>query len=254
MPYQDISAAELTGFIEREKPVILDMRDDASFTRAHLSGAQMASDSLINELRMRRATHTPLLLYCYHGISSRDLATLLGRTGFKQVYNLEGGWQAWEQFAAGSGLPPSPRLRLWYKRHDFSDPSPFSCNRQGLTPLMLAALKGDQAIVAELLENANILELTNGDGNTALWLACAGEHTDIIRTLVKHGADIDHQNREGATCLIYAASAGKAEVVRTLLELEASLVPATRDGFTAMESAATLPVLRLLRKHEKSLR
>jgi len=37
-------------------------------------------------------------VYCYHGNSSRDLCTLLVGMGLRQVYNLVGGWAAWESW------------------------------------------------------------------------------------------------------------------------------------------------------------
>jgi thiosulfate sulfurtransferase len=101
LPYQDIAAPELPGFLERQNPVVLDMRDPVSFGRSHIPGAQPVSDALIYALRRFGACDRPLLVYCYHGISSRDLATLLARIGFTQVFNLEGGWQAWMHFRPG---------------------------------------------------------------------------------------------------------------------------------------------------------
>jgi len=246
MPYQDISPAELCDFLARKDPVVLDMRDPVSFGRSHIPEAQPISDALIRELRKSGASDRPLLVYCYHGISSRELATFLARIGFKQVFNLEGGWQAWMQFRAGQPLP-SPRLTRWYAANGFCEADPFALNSHHLTPLMQAALNGEQTIVDELLGQPGIIDLKNGDGNTALWFACTSDSLDIIRTLVRHGTDIDHANCDGATCLIYAASAGKLEVVRTLLECGASQAAATHDGFTALDCAATLPVLRLLR-------
>ncbi len=248
MPYQDIAAAEVPGFLARHDPVVLDMRDPASFGRGHIDGAQPVSDALIHALRTSgEAATRPVLVYCYHGISSRELSTFLARIGFAHIFNLEGGWQAWAQFRAARGPAPSPELAQWYAANGFAAPEPFALNGRHLTPLMQAALNGEAAIVDELLARPGIIDVENGDGNTALWFACTSDSTDIIGSLIRHGADIDHANREGVTCLIYAASAGKLAVVRTLLDCGASRAPATRDGFTALDCAATLPVLRLLR-------
>lgn len=245
MPYNDISAAELPAFIMRENPAVLDMRDAPSYVRGHIPGARLLTDAAIRALR---GSSRPLVLYCYHGVSSRDMARLLVRAGFT-VFNLEGGWQAWQQQHAAPAPAPSARLAAWCAAQGFAEADAFAPNDAGLTPLMQAALDGEQAIVDELLSVHGSVELVNGDGNTALWFACKGEHAQIMRSLIAQGADIDHANREGVTCLIYAASAGKLVAVRTLLEAGASLAPETLDGFTALDCAASLPVLRLLRSH-----
>ena len=246
MPFEDIPAAELPGFVARHDAAVLDMRDAPSYVRGHVPGARLLTDAAIRALK---GSNRPLVLYCYHGVSSRDMAVLLARSGFSRVLNLEGGWQAWQQQHAAPAPAPSAQLAAWCTTHGFDDTDAFARNDTGLTPLMQAALNGEAGIVEELLAHDGSVDLVNGDGNTALWFACKGEHAEIMRSLIAHGADIDHANREGATCLIYAASAAKIVAVRTLLEAGADLMPETLDGFTALDCAASLPVLRLLRSH-----
>ena len=48
----------------------------------------------------KRRRNPPVVVYCYHANSSRDLCTLLSGFGFSQVFNLEGGWRAWDNFQA----------------------------------------------------------------------------------------------------------------------------------------------------------
>ena len=38
---------------------------------------------------------TPLVVCCYHGISSRGAAEYLSQQGFKEVYSMTGGFEAW---------------------------------------------------------------------------------------------------------------------------------------------------------------
>ena len=38
---------------------------------------------------------TPVLVYCYHGISSQNAAAFLIERGFETVYSLDGGFEAW---------------------------------------------------------------------------------------------------------------------------------------------------------------
>lgn len=249
MGYHEIAPAEFEAFSRTHEPLVLDMRDPVSFDSAHIDGARRVTDELIAELRRSRAFGKTLLIYCYHGISSHDLASLFVALGFTSVFHLAGGWQAWAAFDADrQPVVVSYELQGWLADNGFEQSSPLARSERGMTPLMLASLQGNMAIVSELVACGAGLHLVNDDGNTALWFACTGEHTEMIRLLIDSGLDPDHQNPDGASCLIYAASAGKLEVVQTLLEAGADPDLATLDGFTALDCAATLPVLRLLRR------
>jgi len=99
MSYYDIHVEQLPELIRSKQPAILDMRDAAAFGSGHLHGATQADESQVRELMRRKSE--PVLVYCYHGHSSRDLATFLCRMGLNEVYNLEGGWQALQQSHCG---------------------------------------------------------------------------------------------------------------------------------------------------------
>jgi len=92
MPYEDIRAEELTAFIAEKQPILLDMRDKDSFNSGHLEGAVPADEAQIRRALKQRAQ--AVLIYCYHGHSSRELASFLCQMGMTSVYNLDGGWQA----------------------------------------------------------------------------------------------------------------------------------------------------------------
>lgn len=40
---------------------------------------------------------SPLVVVCYHGISSQNAAQYLHEQGFDDVYSLDGGFQAWRE-------------------------------------------------------------------------------------------------------------------------------------------------------------
>lgn len=104
MPYQDIQANELETLLQREDLVIIDMRDATSKIAGQLPNARPADDTLVSALAKRRHQAPPVLVYCYHGNRSRDLCSLLTQFGLPEVYNLAGGWAAWEiqQSVAGT--------------------------------------------------------------------------------------------------------------------------------------------------------
>ena len=39
----------------------------------------------------------PILVMCYHGISSQGAAQYLVNQGFEQVYSVDGGFEAWQR-------------------------------------------------------------------------------------------------------------------------------------------------------------
>jgi rhodanese-related sulfurtransferase len=254
MPYQNLLAHEVPAFLTHPDAVVLDMRDLASFSRAHIQGAQRNDDTAIGALMRKRRQDPPVLVYCYHGNSSRDFAALLGRLGFTQVFNLEGGWEAWKALNTRRAARLSQAAVSWAAPLGFDTANLNSRIDNGMSMLMMAAMQGRYDIALDLLQAGADTNLVNDDENNALWFACYSGHTELLHALIEHGADVDNQNVNGATCLIYAASAGKLEAVEILVDAGADLDATTHDGFNALDSAATLPILRHLRPRYASAR
>ncbi|PQO45922.1 hypothetical protein C5Y93_11770 [Blastopirellula marina] len=139
------------------------------------------------------------------------------------------------------------RLEQWLAAEGFplSDLEAVQANET--TALMRAARLGRADIVALLIEQGVDVNCLNADQNPALWFACFSDSLPSIELLINAGANLNNQNVNGATPLIFAASAGKTEVVQLLLQHGASTTPETLDGFAALDSAATRPILKLLR-------
>ena len=246
MAYQDIQASELKTFLQREELVVIDMRDAASQAAGRLPNAHPDSDALVSALVKRRRRAPPVLVYCYHGNRSRDLCGFLSQFGLPEVYNLAGGWAAWEAHQATIS-PGDDRLRQWLDRNGFDSADCNSRTIRGTTPLMRAALQGDLQWVEALLGAGADPTLLNEDAHHALWFACVNGDPRLVKRLIEAGCDIDQCNINGITCAIYAASAGQLEALRALAEAGADLTIRTPDGYDALDCAATLPVLRFLK-------
>ena len=246
MAYKNLTVNQLDEFLAQPTRIILDHRDPKSYASAHLPDAKPVSDRLIMHL-MRTNKHTPVLVYCYHGNSSRDLATLLVNFGFRDVYSLEGGWQAWSRYSAGRQPAISTGLQQWLDQQGFSTADTNSRIENGMSALMQAALMAERSYLGELLDAGIDVNLVNDDENNALWFACFSEDLEIIRSLIEHGINLDNRNVNGATCLIYAASAGKLDVVKTLVAAGADIRHTTLDGYNALDSASTIEILRFLK-------
>lgn len=244
MNYRDILPSDVVTLRTDPDLLIFDTRDPASFARGHMEAAQPASDAAIQQLLRSRERQRPVLVYCYRGNSSRNLCEMLAGFGFGRVHNLAGGWQAWERFQAAR---PSAALSQWLVEHGFPGEAIHARIDHGMSPLMLASLKGARAQVEELLALGADPNHVNDDDHHALWFACVHGEPDLVSLLIARGANVDNQNVNGATCAIYTASTGKLEVLRRLVEAGADLGKETSGGYTALESASTLAVLRFLR-------
>jgi rhodanese-related sulfurtransferase len=106
--YQEIYAAEVAELLQQEKLLIIDQRDMAARSKGQLADAQAATDEIINKLVRQRRQDPAVLVYCYHGNQSRELCSFLGTLGLNRVYNLVGGWEAWENWQQQAALEPSP--------------------------------------------------------------------------------------------------------------------------------------------------
>ena len=247
MSYRSLQASEVADLCAQTQTHVLDCRDPRSYQQGHLPGAQLVSDEVIKRLA-RSNKDQPVLVYCYHGISSRDLASFLVNFGFSSVFNLEGGWQAWANLQNTVTATVSEQVQHWLLDQGFELANLNSRITNGMTPLMQAALMAETTFVQILLEAGADVDLVNNDMNNALWFACVSESVEIIALLIEHGININNSNVNGATSLLYAASAGKYAVVKTLVEAGADLSLQTLDGFTALDSASTLEVLRFLKR------
>jgi rhodanese-related sulfurtransferase len=246
--FRRIDAAAASQLLSRDKLLILDSRDPASFNLAHIANARRLSSENLDATLIGTPKATPVLLYCYHGNASQTYGQMFADFGFAEVYSLDGGFAAWCR-AQNKNTPPTlgPRLSQWLLDHGYPLDDLDAIVEPGMTPLMRAGKSAETGIVFELLQAGASLDATNSDGNNALWLACVGANLETMDMLIRAGIDIDHQNDNGANCLMYAASTGKHAVVEKLLAAGADPSRKTLDDFSALDMAATIECLRLLR-------
>jgi ankyrin repeat protein len=84
-----------------------------------------------------------------------------------------------------------------------------------VTPLMIAASRGDYASALRLLA-ASEVNARDRMGNTALIYAASGGHAEIVRLLLMSGADAGARNDVGASALERAALADRRDAVEIL--------------------------------------
>jgi len=102
-PGKDVGNLEVTRLINSSNAVLVDVRETKEYEGGRLPNAihiplsQLASRG--GELA--RFAGKPLVAYCNSGNRSRSANATLARLGFKDVYNLRGGFRAWKD----AGLP-----------------------------------------------------------------------------------------------------------------------------------------------------
>ncbi len=85
------------------------------------------------------------------------------------------------------------------------------------TPLMLAAIIGDQMCLGLLLQAGADVNVTDMYGNTALVLAAKYGHCRCLEAFVKAGANVNHVNALQNTALILATRNNHVDCVNALL-------------------------------------
>ena len=105
MHFERISVLEARDLIARlenaerpKKAKIVDVRDERSFAAEHIKDASHLDNASLQDFIDNSEFDLPVLVYCYHGHMSMNVASYLASLGFTNVYSLDGGFEAWKAF------------------------------------------------------------------------------------------------------------------------------------------------------------
>jgi len=94
-PITQMSATDLKALRDAgESFVLIDVRTPGERALAKIDGSRLLDQALHDEL-MQMPHQTPLVFQCHHGMRSQAAAEYFQRAGFKRLYNLQGGIEAW---------------------------------------------------------------------------------------------------------------------------------------------------------------
>lgn len=113
-------------------------------------------------------------------------------------------------------------------------------DKQGISPLVVAASEGQADIVALLVGNGVSANATGRNGNSPLLMAAANGHAATVQRLLAAGATANATGAFGNTALIVATRNGHAPVVKLLLAAGANRQLRNTDGNSATDIADAL--------------
>jgi rhodanese-related sulfurtransferase len=93
----NVSATEAVLLLNRGKPLILDVRDEAEFAAGHIQGAKHipVAELLTRIKEIEKFKNKPVLIHCQKGMRSKGACSILKGQQFEQLHNLQGGLDAW---------------------------------------------------------------------------------------------------------------------------------------------------------------
>lgn len=95
---QHLTPRELAAWLadpDRPKPLLLDVREPWEYAICHLPGSRLVPMREVLQRWSELPADRETVVICHHGIRSWQVARVLERQGFRAVYNLTGGLDAW---------------------------------------------------------------------------------------------------------------------------------------------------------------
>ncbi|MDG3086661.1 thiosulfate sulfurtransferase GlpE [Vibrio hannami] len=99
--FKNIDVLSAYKLQQEKQAVLVDIRDPGSYTIASPQGSYHLTNDTMVEFMNHVEFETPVLVICYHGVSSQGAAQYLINQGFEEVYSVDGGFEAWKR----EGLP-----------------------------------------------------------------------------------------------------------------------------------------------------
>lgn len=110
-------------------------------------------------------------------------------------------------------------------------------NKEGRTPLTIAAEKNALDDAKELLHKGADVNASSSNKVSPLMYACHCNNTEMAELLVKAGANVNAKDKDGWTPLIFTSFTGNLKVVKMLVDCGADLKAKTIDGYTALSAS-----------------
>ena len=96
-----IGAATAKEWLDQDKAILIDVREPDEYVREHIPQAHLVPLSGFNPEDFPREHDKIAVFHCRSGTRTEAAAPQILKTGFKEVYQLEGGLQSWRKAGLG---------------------------------------------------------------------------------------------------------------------------------------------------------
>jgi len=95
--YKQVNVDQLTRLVNQQNAQLIDVRPKEAFAEGHIVNAINLPLEDINagKVKLDKLKKKPVIVYCQVGRSSAAASKKLNEAGFEQVFNLQGGINAW---------------------------------------------------------------------------------------------------------------------------------------------------------------
>lgn len=80
----------------KDELTIVDIRDPQSYAMGHMPNASPLNNDNLPTFLENVPKDSPVVVVCYHGVSSQQAAQFLIEQGYDEVYSMDGGFEAWK--------------------------------------------------------------------------------------------------------------------------------------------------------------
>jgi len=95
--FKHIDVYHAQVLLEDEGSQLVDIRDLQSYALSHITSAYHLTNDTVTHFLKQTSFDQCIFVMCYHGISSQNVAQYLVNQGFKCVYSIDGGFDAWQK-------------------------------------------------------------------------------------------------------------------------------------------------------------
>jgi monothiol glutaredoxin len=90
----ELSVQDAKAMLDKGELQLFDVRPEAEGDIARIAAGKTLNDEVVEQIQALDK-NTPIAFYCHHGMRSRGVAQSVVQEGFRKVYNLKGGIDAW---------------------------------------------------------------------------------------------------------------------------------------------------------------
>lgn len=93
--FTDITPQQAWQMLHEDNAMLVDIRDQRRFLYSHPQGAFHLTERTYADFQQQTDYARPIIVSCYHGVSSRNVAAFLVQQGYDKVYSVIGGFAGW---------------------------------------------------------------------------------------------------------------------------------------------------------------